>query len=64
MQFVRVHTGYGWVVLASNVRHTARPCYDPHHIVPGHDPLVVRHYPPPKPELEGVVVRLDVMPKE
>ena len=35
----------------------------PQHIVPGHDPLVMRRYPPPKPELEGLVVRLDVMPK-
>jgi hypothetical protein len=34
----------------------------PQHIVPGHDPLVMRRYPPPKPELEGLVVRLDVMP--
>ena len=31
--------------------------------IPGHDPLVMRRYPPPKPELEGLVVRLDVMPK-
>ena len=34
------------------------------HIVPGHDPLVMRRYPPTKPELEGIVVRLDVMPRE
>jgi len=34
----------------------------PQHIVPGHDPEVMRRYPPPKPELEGVVVRLDVPP--
>lgn len=33
------------------------------HIVPGHDPLVMRLYPPPSPELEGVVVRLDVAPR-
>ena len=89
MQFVRVHTSRGWVVLASDVTHyyenmeTGRPftaafhigdmldAYDalraqapsPQHIVPGHDPLVMRRYPPPKPELEGLVVRLDVMPK-
>jgi hypothetical protein len=25
---------------------------------------VMRRYPPAKPELEGIVVRLDVMPKE
>jgi hypothetical protein len=33
-------------------------------IVPGHDPLVMRRYPPPKLELEGLVGRLDVMPRE
>ena len=35
----------------------------PHHIIPGHDPLVMRQYPAPRPELEGVVVRLDIMPR-
>jgi glyoxylase-like metal-dependent hydrolase (beta-lactamase superfamily II) len=90
MQFVRVHTSRGWVVLASDVSHyyenmeAGRPftaafhvgdmleAYDtlrahapsPQHIVPGHDPLVMRRYPPAKPELEAIVVRLDVMPKE
>ena len=34
-----------------------------HHIVPGHDPAVMRQYPAPKPGLEGWVVRLDVDPK-
>jgi glyoxylase-like metal-dependent hydrolase (beta-lactamase superfamily II) len=88
MQFVRVHTSRGWVVLASDVTHdyenmeTGRPftaafnigdmldAYDvrahapsPHHIIPGHDPLVMLQYPAPLPELEGVVVRLDVMPR-
>ncbi len=89
MQFVRVHTGRGWVVLASDVTHyyenseAGRPytaafhvgemieAYDalrshaasPQHIIPGHDPLVMRRYPPPKPEFEGLVVRLDVTPK-
>jgi glyoxylase-like metal-dependent hydrolase (beta-lactamase superfamily II) len=88
MQFVRVHTSRGWVVVASDVSHyyenmeAGRPftaafhigdmleAYDtlraqapsPQHIIPGHDPLVMRRYPPPKPELEGLVVRLDVMP--
>ena len=32
------------------------------HIVPGHDPLVMRRYPPARPECENVVVRLDVDP--
>lgn len=31
----------------------------PKHIIPGHDPLVMRYYPPAAPELEGIVVRLD-----
>jgi len=83
MQFVRVHTSRGWVVLASDVTHyyenmeAGRPftaafeAYDtlrahapsPHHIIPGHDPLVMRQYPAPRSQLEGVVVRLDVMPR-
>ena len=36
----------------------------PQHIIPGHDPLVMKRYPAPKPELEGIVVRLDVPPIE
>ena len=90
MQFVRVHTRRGWVVVASDVTHyyenmeSGRPFttafdvgkmlagYDAlraaaptaAHIVPGHDPLVMRRYPPPSPELDGVVVRLDVAPRE
>jgi glyoxylase-like metal-dependent hydrolase (beta-lactamase superfamily II) len=77
MQFVRVHTARGWVVVASDVSHyyenmeTGRPftaafhisemleVYDklcahaptPHHIIPGHDPLVMRCYPAPRPKL-------------
>ncbi len=34
----------------------------PNHIVPGHDPLVMKYYPAPSPELDGIVVRLDVPP--
>jgi glyoxylase-like metal-dependent hydrolase (beta-lactamase superfamily II) len=34
----------------------------PRHIVPGHDPYVMKEYPPPKPALEGIAVRLDVEP--
>ena len=33
------------------------------HVVPGHDPLVLEHYPAAKPGLEGWVVRLDADPK-
>jgi glyoxylase-like metal-dependent hydrolase (beta-lactamase superfamily II) len=36
----------------------------PQHVVPGHDPLVLRRYPAAKPGLEGVAVRLDVEPRE
>ncbi len=35
----------------------------PDHVIPGHDPLVLQYYPPPSPELDGIVVRLDVPPK-
>ncbi len=89
LQFVRVHTARGWVVLASDVTHyyenmeSGRPFtvavdlaqmldgFDllraaaptPAHIVPGHDPQVMQRYAPPRPELEGIVVRLDVPPR-
>jgi len=33
------------------------------HIIPGHDPLVMKQYPPARPDLEGVIVRLDVEPR-
>lgn len=36
----------------------------PQHVVPGHDPLVMRRYPPPRPDLDGIAVRLDVAPAE
>jgi glyoxylase-like metal-dependent hydrolase (beta-lactamase superfamily II) len=90
LQFVKVHTRRGWVVVASDVTHfyenmmTGRPyttafhvggmleAFDtlrahaatPQHIVPGHDPLVMKFYPAPSPELEGIVVRLDVPPDD
>jgi glyoxylase-like metal-dependent hydrolase (beta-lactamase superfamily II) len=34
----------------------------PHHIIPGHDPLVMKFYPPLTAELAGIAVRLDVPP--
>ena len=90
LQFVRVHTKRGWVVVASDVTHfyenmdSGRPfttafhvgkmlegfdalraqAPSAQHIVPGHDPLVMKRYPPPRPELQDIVVRLDVAPKE
>jgi glyoxylase-like metal-dependent hydrolase (beta-lactamase superfamily II) len=36
----------------------------PWHVIPGHDPLVLRRYPAPKPGLDGIAVRLDVDPRE
>jgi len=36
----------------------------PRHIIPGHDPLVMARYPAVSKELEGIAVRLDVMPVE
>lgn len=33
------------------------------HIVPGHDPLVMQRYPAASPELDGIVVRLDLPPR-
>ena len=33
-----------------------------HHIIPGHDPLVLKRYPAAKPGLEGIVARLDADP--
>jgi len=34
----------------------------PQHVVPGHDPLVLKRYPAPNRALEGIVARLDVDP--
>ncbi len=88
LQFVRVHTARGWVVVASDVTHfyanmrTGRPfttalhidamlegfeklrdcAPSEDHIIPGHDPLVMRRYPPASPDLAGIAVRLDVAP--
>ncbi|MDB5414938.1 MAG: putative Zn-dependent hydrolase, partial [Rubritepida sp.] len=36
----------------------------PEHIIPGHDPLVMQRYPAASPALEGIVVRLDVAPRQ
>ena len=33
------------------------------HVIPGHDPLLLRRYPAAKPGLEGIAVRLDVPPQ-
>jgi hypothetical protein len=36
----------------------------PSHLNFGHDPLVLQRYPAPKPDLEGVAVRLDVASRD
>lgn len=35
----------------------------PQHIIPGHDPLVMARYAAPSKDLDGIVVRLDVEPR-
>jgi hypothetical protein len=35
-----------------------------HHVIPGHDPLVLDRYPALSRDLEGIVCRLDVMPRD
>lgn len=88
LQFVRVHTQRGWVVVASDGAHfyenmtTGKPfatvfhvgqmldgyeflhehAESRDHVVPGHDPKVMELYPPPSPDLAGIVARLDVDP--
>jgi glyoxylase-like metal-dependent hydrolase (beta-lactamase superfamily II) len=88
LQAVRVVTGRGMVVLASDASHyyenleqgrvfsildSAADVLDgyrrlrelaarPELIVPGHDPEVMRRYPPSDARLEGIAVRLDLDP--
>lgn len=45
-------------------RKVERLAASPRHIIPGHDPLVMQHYPALSPSLKGVVIRLDVDPVE
>ena len=89
LQCVRVKTGRGFVVLASDATHLyahmdegriypvtynvadvlegyktlRRLAGSAGHIVPGHDPKVLRRYPAAAAGLEDWVVRLDVEPK-
>ena len=54
----------GGAVVRNRARRRVRELADsPRYVIPGHDPLVMRRYPPAKPELEGVVVRLDATPR-
>ncbi len=85
LQFVRVNTRSGWLVLASdachynrhrltgdvfplvfdvgglleNYRRLSKLASAERLVIPGHDPDVMRDYPAPSPELDGIAVRLD-----
>ena len=85
LQFVRLWTRKGWLVVASDASHfyenfeTSHPFHlvfhvgqmldsfralkrlatSPDMIVPGHDPLVMQRFPPARPDLAGIAVRLD-----
>jgi glyoxylase-like metal-dependent hydrolase (beta-lactamase superfamily II) len=89
LQYVKVNTKRGTLILASDTTHfyenleSRRPfpavinvpvmfdAFDEleavapssDHIVPGHDPEVMKRYPAPSKALEGIAVRLDVAPK-
>src|SRR5947209_6620038 len=52
----------GLMLEAYDTLHANAP--SPQHIVPGHDPLVMKFYPPPNAELAGIVARLDVTPDD
>jgi glyoxylase-like metal-dependent hydrolase (beta-lactamase superfamily II) len=45
-------------------RTVERLAASPAHIIPGHDPLVMRQYAPPTPAMQDIVVRLDEAPAE
>ena len=89
LQFARVFTRRGWVLIASDASHfyegylCCRPmslvfhvgemirgferlramAESDDHVIPGHDPQVMRRYAAPGPELEGIAVRLDEAPR-
>jgi glyoxylase-like metal-dependent hydrolase (beta-lactamase superfamily II) len=44
--------------MVAGYRRLAELADAPELIVPGHDPLVMRRYPPAGPDLEGIAVRL------
>jgi glyoxylase-like metal-dependent hydrolase (beta-lactamase superfamily II) len=55
-------TTYNVAETIEGYRTLHRLAESPQHIVPGHDPLVMARYPAVSRELEGIAVRLDVMP--
>ena len=48
---------WGALVEAYDVLRAHAP--SPRHIVPGHDPLVMKYYPAASKDLDGIAVRLD-----
>ena len=56
-------TVYNVADMLEGHRTVRRLASSPEHVIPGHDPLVLERYPPPRPELSGYAVRLDVEPK-
>lgn len=55
---------YDLGAIMDSYRKVERMAASPNHIIPGHDPLVMRRYAAPSPELDGIVVRLDIAPSE
>jgi glyoxylase-like metal-dependent hydrolase (beta-lactamase superfamily II) len=56
-------TVYNVAEVLEGYGHLRKLAASPAHIVPGHDPLVLRRYPAAKSGLEGWIVRLDAEPK-
>jgi glyoxylase-like metal-dependent hydrolase (beta-lactamase superfamily II) len=57
-------TTYNVAETIQGYRKLQRLADSPQYIVPGHDPLVMSRYPAVSRDLEGIAVRLDVMPRE
>jgi glyoxylase-like metal-dependent hydrolase (beta-lactamase superfamily II) len=50
--------------MVAGYRTLVRLAETPKHVIPGHDPLVLKRYPAPRAGLEGIIARLDVVPTE
>lgn len=50
--------------IMDSYRRIERLAASPRHVIPGHDPLVMRRYAAPSRDLQGVVARLDCAPAE
>ncbi|MCC7275573.1 MAG: N-acyl homoserine lactonase family protein [Alphaproteobacteria bacterium] len=56
-------TAYRLDDMVQAYRTVERLAASPDHIIPGHDPLVMKLYPAPSAELEGIVARVDLAPR-